>query len=61
MRTLVNVYAMVYAIMFLSLRWAWRMMDKLGERLVYLIDHSDFFAGAVVGILIGEVLSFFAK
>ncbi len=61
MRFLVNAYAMVYAIMFLSLRWAWHMMDKLGERLVYLIDHSDFFAGTIAGVLIGEVLSFLAK
>ncbi len=61
MKTLVNVYCMVYAVVFLLLRWAWRMMDKMGERLVYLIDHSDFFAGCIVGVLIGEVLSFLAK
>ncbi len=61
MKSLVNAYCMVYAITFLSLRWIWRMMDKLGERLVYLIDHSDFFAGTIVGVLIGEVLSFLAK
>ncbi len=61
MRTLVNIYCMVYAITFLSLRWAWRMMDKLGERLAYLIDHSDFFAGAVVGVLIGEILTFLGR
>ncbi len=61
MKTLVNTYCMVYAIAFLSIRWAWRKLDNFGEWLVYLIDHSDFFAGAVVGILIGEVLTFLGK
>ncbi len=61
MKTLVNIYCMIYAIAFLSIRWAWRMMDRLGGRLVYLIDHSDFFAGCIVGVLIGEVLTFLGK
>ncbi len=61
MRTLVNVYCMVYAITFLTVRWVWHMMDKLGERLVYLIDHSDFFAGCIFGILIGEILTFLGR
>ena len=47
MRTVVNVYAFVYACLWVYGKWIWNGLDWFGRKLVDLIDHSDFFAGCV--------------
>lgn len=47
MKTLVNVYAFFMGCIMVYGRAVVNALDKLGEKLVSLIDHSDFFAGVV--------------
>ena len=44
---LVEIYAFVYAVMYLVGGQVFRALDWMGNKMVYLIDHSDFFAGCV--------------
>ena len=44
---LVEAYAFVYAIMFTVGGQVFKALDWMGNKMVYLIDHSDFFAGCV--------------
>lgn len=41
-------YALLFAVFFVYGGYLLRALDWLGEKLVYLIDHSDFFAGVVL-------------
>ncbi len=45
---MIDVYAYLFAVMFVVGERIFRCMDWFGQKLVYLIDHSDFFAGCVV-------------
>lgn len=47
MKTLVNVYAFFMGCLMVYGQALVNVADKLGEKLVNLIDHSDFFAGVV--------------
>ena len=47
MKTLVNVYAFLWACGYVYGKQIVKVFDWLGRKLVYLIDHSDFFAGCV--------------
>ena len=47
MKTLVNVYAFFMGCLMVYGQAIVTALDKLGEKLVSLIDHSDFFAGVV--------------
>ena len=47
MKTLVNVYAFFMGCLMVYGQALVNALDKLGEKLVGLIDHSDFFAGVV--------------
>ena len=47
MKTLVNGYAFFMGCIMVYGQALVNVLDKLGEKLVDLIDHSDFFAGVV--------------
>ena len=47
MRTLVNVYAFFMACVMVYTKAVIDGLDWFGQKLVDLIDHSDFFAGVV--------------
>ena len=59
--TIVNAWAMIYGMTYVYGKAIGNTLDWFGEKLVYLIDHSDFFAGAVVGVLISEICYLFGK
>ena len=42
-----SVYCMAYGMAYEYGKAVFNAMDWLGEKLVWLIDHSDFFAGVV--------------
>ena len=46
-KPLVELYAYVFAIMYLVGSKVFNVLDWIGNKLVYLIDNSDFFAGCV--------------
>lgn len=41
-------YALLFGMTYVYGSYVFRALDWLGEKLVYLIDHSDFFAGVVL-------------
>ena len=43
-----NAYCMAYGMAYEYGKAVWNALDWCGEKLVWLIDHSDFFAGVVV-------------
>ena len=46
-KTLVNVYAFLWACGYVYGKQIFRFFDWFGRKLVDLIDHSDFFAGVI--------------
>ena len=56
-----NAYAFLWACGYVYGKEVVKELDWFGRKLVGLIDHSDFFAGAVVGVLISEICYFFGK
>lgn len=42
-----NIYCMAYGMAYEYGKAVFNMLDWIGKKLVYLIDHSDFFAGVV--------------
>ena len=42
-----DVYAYIYAVLFVYGKCVWNALDWMGKKLVDLIDHSDFFAGCL--------------
>ena len=47
-----SAYCMIYAMCYEYGKVIFNGLDWMGKKLVYLIDHSDFFAGCVVTMLI---------
>ena len=43
-----NAYCMAYGMAWVCGREAVKVLDWVGRKVVYLIDHSDFFAGCVI-------------
>lgn len=54
--TIVNAWAMIYGMAYVYGKCVWNAIDRFGEKLEYLIDNSNFFAGVVWGLAMGLAL-----
>lgn len=51
-----SVYCMAYGMAYVYGKCVWNAIDRFGEKLEYLIDNSNFFAGVVWGLAMGLAL-----
>ena len=51
-----SVYCMAYGMAYVYGKAVWNALDRFGEKLQYLIDNSNFFAGLVWGLAAGLAL-----
>lgn len=51
-----SVYCVAYGMAYVYGKCVWNAIDRFGEKLEYLIDNSNFFAGVVWGLAMGLAL-----